>query len=285
VHQNHLKECGEQALRRDMSLSSQITPHLPYLRRFARALSGSQESGDAYVAAVLQAAIADPASLEGVEDMRVALYRMLGKVWSSVSWNSKADGSKPRWEATVQDRLSNMSGREREVFLLKSVEGFDMSDIAKILEVTPEEAMQLYDSANAQIAEMMSSDVLIIEDEPLIALDLEEIITSLGHRAIGVARTRREASEIAAQKRPQLVLSDIQLADNSSGVDAVNDLLNSFDVPVIFVTAYPERLLTGEKPEPAFLISKPYSAHMIKAVIAQALFFDVKSSKGERLAS
>lgn len=268
-----------------MSLSSEISPHLPYLRRFARALSGSQESGDAYVAAVLQAVIADPSTLKAADDIRIELYRTLGKVWTSVSWNGKADGSKPRWEATVQDRLSGMSGQQREVFLLKSVEGFETAQVAQILDVSPSEADRLYDAANAQIAEMISSDVLIIEDEPLIAMDLEEIITSMGHRAIGVARTRHEAGEIAARRQPQLVLSDIQLADNSSGVDAVNDLLNSFDVPVIFITAYPERLLTGEKPEPAFLISKPYSANMIKAVIAQALFFDVKSHRRQKVAS
>ena len=80
-------------------------------------------------------------------------------------------------------------------------------------------------------------------------------------------------------RKPQLILSDIQLADGSSGIDAVNELLQECDVPVIFITAFPERLLTGQRPEPAFLITKPFSPDMVKGVIAQALFFEVNSRK------
>jgi CheY-like chemotaxis protein len=76
------------------------------------------------------------------------------------------------------------------------------------------------------------------------------------------------------KKKPGLVLADIQLADGSSGLDAVNEMLKSFSVPVVFITAYPERLLTGERPEPAFLITKPFQPETVKAVISQALFFE-----------
>ena len=78
---------------------------------------------------------------------------------------------------------------------------------------------------------------------------------------------------------PGLVLADIQLADGSSGLDAVNEILTEIEVPVIFITAFPERLLTGEKPEPAFLITKPFRPEAVKAAISQALFFDRKASK------
>jgi hypothetical protein len=63
------------------------------------------------------------------------------------------------------------------------------------------------------------------------------------------------------------------LADGSSGLEAVNDLLTTLEVPVIFITAYPERYLTGERPEPTFLISKPYQASTVSALVSQALFF------------
>jgi hypothetical protein len=46
---------------------------------------------------------------------------------------------------------------------------------------------------------------------------------------------------------------------------------------VIFITAYPERLLTGERPEPTFLITKPFQPEIVKAVISQALFFDANA--------
>jgi len=90
----------------------------------------------------------------------------------------------------------------------------------------------------------------------------------------GVAVTRDEAVQLAMAHRPGLVLADIQLADDSSGIDAVKDILAEFSVPVIFITAFPERLLTGERPEPTFLITKPFQRSTVKAQIAQALFFD-----------
>jgi len=96
---------------------------------------------------------------------------------------------------------------------------------------------------------------------------------------IDVARTRTEAAEAVSRRQPGLVLADIQLADGSSGVDAVNDILSLFEVPVIFITAYPERFLTGQRPEPAFLITKPFRTETVKAVISQALFFDQKSHR------
>ena len=72
---------------------------------------------------------------------------------------------------------------------------------------------------------------------------------------------------------PNASLADIQLADNSSGIDAVADILQQVDAPVIFITAYPERLLTGERPEPAFLINKPYTEEQVRSAVSQAMFF------------
>ncbi len=133
--------------------------------------------------------------------------------------------------------------------------------------------MKLIDESGRELAADIAADVLIIEDEPLIAMDLEELVENLGHSVTGIARTRREAVELASARQPGLILADIRLADMSSGLDAVNELLQSFEVPVIFITAYPEQLLTGERPEPAFLITKPFRPATVSAVISQALFF------------
>ena len=116
--------------------------------------------------------------------------------------------------------------------------------------------------------------ILIVEDDPFIAMDIEEMVESLGHRVVGIARTQTEAVALFAKARPKMVLADIQLADGSSGIDAVNDILRTASVPVIFITAFPERLLTGERPEPTFLVTKPFNPDMVKALISQALFFD-----------
>lgn len=262
-----------------MTLSAKIAPHLPYLRRFARALTGTQTSGDAYVAAMLESLVADPVIIESASSPRIALYQTLCKLWGSIPINGHSEGTQPSWEATIQGRLSSIPGPARQVFLLSAVEGFDRREIGEIMELNNTEVDTLFEQASRQISEMIASDILIIEDEPLIALDIEDTITSLGHRCVGIARTHKEAVRMARERKPQLVLSDIQLADGSSGIDAVNDILGGFDVPVIFITAFPERLLTGERPEPTFLITKPFSPEMVKALIAQALFFDLRSKK------
>jgi CheY-like chemotaxis protein len=109
-------------------------------------------------------------------------------------------------------------------------------------------------------------------------MDLSDLVTAAGHDVCGVATTASEAVAAAERERPDLVLADIQLADGSSGIDAVRQILSSFQVPVIFVTAFPDRLLTGERPEPTFLITKPYSPDMVRAAVSQALFFESTGS-------
>ena len=104
-----------------------------------------------------------------------------------------------------------------------------------------------------------------------------DVVFNWGDPVIGVARTHSDAVALAKNKKPGLILADIQLADGSSGLDAVNELLRTFEVPVVFITAYPERFLTGERPEPAFLISKPFQPAMVSAVASQALFFQRNS--------
>jgi len=100
------------------------------------------------------------------------------------------------------------------------------------------------------------------------------MVESLGHKVVSIARTHAEAIKLFNQTKPRMILADIQLADGSSGIDAVNDILNTHSVPVIFITAFPERLLTGERPEPTFLVTKPFNPDMVKALISQALFFE-----------
>jgi DNA-directed RNA polymerase specialized sigma24 family protein len=267
-----------------MAIANAVAPHLPYLRRFARALSGSQESGDAYVVAVLEAFIADPNAFDKNLPPRIALYRAFLKVWDSVSINQDAEPSDGK-DLDAESKLNAITPKPREAFLLMALEGFSIAETAQILDTSVFNAKSLIDQAGAEIAEQIAADILIIEDEPLIAMDLESLVTGVGHRVQAVARTHAEAVKAVAARKPGLVLADIQLADGSSGLDAVNEILSSISVPVIFITAYPERLLTGQKPEPAFLITKPFQPETVKAVISQALFFETKAkSSGQRAA-
>lgn len=256
-----------------MQLSRTIAPHLPLLRRFARALAGSQSAGDAYVAATLQVLAEDPSLFDDSLDPRVALYRTFVSMWNSVGLNLKTEFV-DRGDTPVDRQLEQITPLARQAFVLCSVEGFSPEETADILNTTPSNVQALLDDAGREIAAQVATDVLIIEDEPMIAMDLEAIVEGLGHQVAGVARTHTEAVAAASSRTPGLVLADIQLADGSSGLDAVNEMLGSFEAPVIFITAYPDRFLTGERPEPAFLITKPYEPDTVKAIVSQALFFE-----------
>jgi DNA-directed RNA polymerase specialized sigma24 family protein len=266
-----------------MSKAHAVAQHLPYLRRYARALTGSQTSGDAYVAAALEALVKDPDLLESEDLLRVTLFRLFSTIWNSLAVNGISDpvGS----DLAAERNLNQITPKPRQAFLLVSVEGFSEEHAARILDVDASTLRKLVEESGRELAAQIATDVLIIEDEALIALDLEALVENLGHKVIGIARTRTEAVTIARTKRPGLILADIQLADGSSGLDAVNDLLNAFEVPVIFITAYPERFLTGERPEPAFLVSKPYQPAIVSALISQALFFERNAVHRKRRAS
>jgi CheY-like chemotaxis protein len=261
-----------------MSLGQQLAPHLPFLRRYGRALTGSQQHGDRYVRATLEAIVAAPNEFPRDVDPRLGLYRTFQAIWGSTNYdetpeNAGADAGSSQ-ESIARARLAKMTPLSRQALLLTAMEGFTPEDAAYLIEVETSEVDALVNEALAEIEKQTRARVLIIEDEPIIAMDIETIVRDLGHDVTGVAVTRDEAVALAMEDRPGLVLADIQLADDSSGIDAVKDILAEFNVPVIFITAFPERLLTGERPEPTFLITKPFQRSTVKAAISQALFFD-----------
>jgi DNA-directed RNA polymerase specialized sigma24 family protein len=258
-----------------MSISKAVAPHIPYLRRFARALSGTQRAGDAHVVATLEAIVAEPACIDSKLDPKIALYKLFLRQWRGLPLNMQADAA-PEGESAAA-RIAAIPPEPRIAFLLHALDSFSAADIAATLDCPEPQAKELIEEAAREISAQLHTSVLIIEDDPMIAADLRALVEQLGHEVTTIARTHGEAVRAAIQKRPGMILSDIQLADGSSGIDAVNDILGSLEVPVIFITGYPELFLTGAAPEPAFLITKPFTRDEVKAVISQALFFDRKS--------
>ena len=242
-----------------MSLLARLAPHLPYVRRYARALTGDQTTGDNYVRVALEALAAGETQLDANLTPRVALYRVFHAIWCSTGAQLEAPQDDDSTDDTSH-RLMRIAPRSRQAFLLTALEGFTPSEAAQILDTDFEEVERLIGEAQTEIDAELATDVLIIEDEPVIAADIE-------------------ALDSVTRKTPGLVLADIQLADGSSGIDAVKDILARFNVPVIFITAFPERLLTGERPEPTFLITKPFQPETVKAAIGQALFFHPSSRR------
>lgn len=259
-----------------MHLARSIAPHVPHLRRFARLLTGSQASGDASVARVLEVIAADPDAFPELP-ARLGLYQCYLAV---LTRRYRDNGPQPGLlGARATKSLAALTPEARQAFLLVEVEDFSKADAAQILNVSERRVDQLLADAAAEIGKQIATDVLIIEDEPLIALDLRRVLETLGHRVAGVARTHADAVRLANTSKPGLVIADIRLADGSSGLDAVNEILRSFSVPVVFVSAFPERLATGHGPEPTFLITKPFRDDSVKAIVSQVLFFDQQATR------
>ncbi len=257
-----------------MSLSTRIAPHLAYLRRYSRAITGSQSSGDAYVAAVLEMLISDVSIFPQASSDRIAVFKLYAQGFSSLQVAIEPATSPFGWEQRASGNLANVSPLARQAFLMSALEGFSVAEIGEVLAIDAAEASELLGRAAQEISRQVATAILIIEDEPLIAMDIEQMAVSLGHRVTGIARTRDEAMALFRADPPGMVLADIKLADGSSGIDAVNDMLSTSTIPVIFITAFPEHLLTGERPEPTFIVTKPFNEDMVKALISQALFFN-----------
>jgi DNA-directed RNA polymerase specialized sigma24 family protein/CheY-like chemotaxis protein len=256
-----------------MALAHAIAEHLPYLRRYARALTGTQRSGDAYVRACLEAIVADTSVLGQDAPPRVALYRLFHRLWDTTNLDTRAVGGSEPASDNVEKRLKELTPAHRQALLLTAMEGFTTAETARVLGVSEDAVRTMTGQAVREMSSQPSINVLIIEDEPIISLDLQSIVREMGHKVVATATTRDEAVREARRTGPGLVLADIKLADGSSGIDAVRQILSEVEVPIVFITAYPERLLTGERPEPTFLVTKPFVPETVRVAISQALLF------------
>jgi len=229
---------------------------LPYARRYARALTGSQPRGDTLVAESLQDMLA-AGDADG--DPQHALYRNVTRRYDKASASSSP---------FVIGRLSQ---KQRQLLLLTSLEELPIEVAAPILALPVGDAEQQLTEAREHLRAGAATDVLIIEDEPVIAMDIEELVQSCGHNVVGVAASEAEAVELAELHRPGLILADINLGAGGDGTMAVSRIMRHHYAPVIFVTAYPERLLTGEALEPAFVITKPFEPMTLAIATYQAV--------------
>lgn len=224
--------------------------------------------------ATLEALASGDVNIDDNVAPKTSLYQVFLSIWSSSGAILDETTSS---EELTGDRVARLTPRSKQAFLLKALEGIPHAEIAIIMQVSATEVSELIKSADEEIEQELRTNVLIIEDEPIIAADIEGLVEDLGHAVDGIAATKDNAVKHALAKTPGLILADVQLADGSSGIDAVEEILKEIDVPVIFITAFPERLLTGDKPEPAYLISKPFEPDNVKAAISQALFFHSSS--------
>src|SRR4029079_10780175 len=171
----------------------------------------------------------------------------------------------------LKERLSEIPAQQRQMLLLTVLEGFTGPEAARILGIDIATAEGALTEARDELKRVASVRILVIEDEAVIALDIAKIVRNAGHQVIGIAATEKAAVDLAKKHSPHLVLADIQLKGSDSGIAAVRDIMKTIQVPVIFVTGFPERLLTGSGLEPAFVITKPFDPDLLRTAIAQAL--------------
>ena len=113
--------------------------------------------------------------------------------------------------------------------------------------------------------------ILIVEDEFLIALELESSLLDAGYRVVGIAVTAKEAVAMARSEQPDLVIMDIRLADRSDGVDAAVELFDTFGIRSIFASAHAdaETRKRAAPAKPVGWVQKPYSAEALIRLIRE----------------
>lgn len=232
---------------------SELIRALPYARRYARALTGNQPQGDLLVAESLRELATGGCATLPAKD---SLYRAISRRAASLG--------------TLGEHHA-LGLLRRELLLLTTLEGLSTNRAAQVLDLTPEDAKKYLTEALAALRTATSTSILIIEDEPIIAMDIEDIVLKYGHSVAGIAGTHKDAVRLAKDTKPGLILADISLGKGGNGMEAVAEILGTMEVPVIFVTAYPECLLTGNTIEPSFVITKPFNPLTLATATYQAI--------------
>lgn len=252
-------------------MSEAITRTLPFLRRYARAVTGSQQQGDEWVRLCAEVAVRQPDLIAQAEDTKLGVFTLFHRLRQPFGQLDAPAADGEGVSGRLKESLTDMAPLQRQVLLLTVLEGFTVGDAAHILGVGIDVAERSLEEARQELQRVASVRILVIEDEAVIALDVADIVRNAGHEVVGIAATEKAAIDLAKKHSPHLVLADIQLRGSDSGIAAVNKIMQSMSVPVIFVTGFPERLLTGKQVEPAFVISKPFDPDLLRAAIAQAL--------------
>ncbi|WP_425409471.1 response regulator [Hyphococcus sp.] len=157
------------------------------------------------------------------------------------------------------------------LLMLKDIVELEEREICDILDLPLDELRQRLEAIRGAMYVAGVKKVLIIEDQPIVTRDLQENLNSIGDIRVRSASTAQSAADIAAEMRPDLILADYMLEEESTGMDAVTEIRHHLDCPVIFITAYPEAVLKGGEFEPDFVIAKPFTRHAIRAASWQCL--------------
>lgn len=255
------------------ALAENLMVHLPFLRRYGRALTGSTEEGDALVTRAVEVAIGEPEAHRldrpAVPATRIPLYALLNRLFDERPSAAQAPPAAPH---PIEGALRRLPETQRRIFVLVSLEELSFSQVAEVMALAPERVKEGMSAAQAAVREQLVADILIVEDDAIIAFDLSETVIAMGHRVAGTAATQEEALAIAAAHDPTLALMDLRLAHGDSGIATAQALRERSSLPIIFVTAFAEELRQRGLDHLGPVIKKPFTREQIERAITQAVF-------------
>jgi len=253
-----------------------LMAQLPYMRRYGRALTGSMTHADDLVTCGVEAALTEPEAyeLDSSDELaqRRRLYGLMNRLFD-------ADGgipSTPPPTATpnhpIETALASLPELERRIFLLVSLEELSTVQAADVLGDSVETVREALGRAQTAMREQLVANILIVEDDAIIAYDLTETVLAMGHKVCGTAATMEEALATAAANQPSLALMDLRLAHGGSGITTAQALRETRALPIIFVTAFAEELKQRGLDYLGPVIKKPFTREQIERAITQAVF-------------
>jgi len=245
--------------------TAHLIAHVPYLRRYALALTGDPTLGDSFVTQILNDAL-EAEDFISLEDPRLALYAALNELADAVALRP-ADSPHP-----VEAALASLPETDRRLYLLVSLEDLPLPDAAAVLGLSAEEGVERLTEARRRVRERLTATILIVEDDAIIAFDLAETVRGMGHVVCGIAPTMDEALSLAAGHTPTLALLDIRLAEGDNGIEVARELRRRSFLPVIFVTAFPDELAKRGLEHLGPVIPKPFTRDQIEQAITRAVF-------------
>jgi DNA-directed RNA polymerase specialized sigma24 family protein/CheY-like chemotaxis protein len=254
-----------------------LMAQLPYMRRYGRALTGSTTRGDDLVTRAVEAALTEPGRYQLDTDdepvTRQRLYTLLNGLFDADMGATGAAAIAPAEPGhPIEAALSSLPEQERRVFLLVSLEELSTPQAAKVMGISSDEAREVLGRAQNAMREQLVANILIVEDDAIIAYDLTETVLGMGHKVCGTAATMEEALAAAAANQPSLALMDLRLAHGGSGITTAQALRETRALPIIFVTAFAEELKQRGLDYLGPVIKKPFTREQIERAITQAVF-------------
>jgi CheY-like chemotaxis protein len=168
----------------------------------------------------------------------------------------------------IGTELLKLPHQRRQIVALRAVMGFSYGDVGEIMGMTEAAVRRAYVSSLLELRAKPA--VLIIEDEAMIALDLQKIIKTLGLSVAGIAKNREEALRIVGLSHPKLIVADYRLRDET-GIDVVNAIREQIHADVIYITAHPEAVTEQLGAASEVVLSKPFNARALVAAVQSKL--------------